>query len=339
MIQKIIVTGTHLTPALEFIRQLEQDKQTQWQIKYIGRSNNSIESEIIPTKNIEYIGINCGKFNRVKPLKSIFGIPSIFKSIFQCYFIIKKFKPNIVVSFGGYVSVPPIIAAYLNKIPSITHEQTHTISLTTKINSFFVNKIALSFDVYKSPKTTITGNLLRNDITKIKPKKPKNFIFITAGNQGSHTINSIIKILLPNLQKYTIYHQTGKTEFKLYKKLENKYHNYKVFDYIHSQDIGWILNNSSLMISRSGANTSQEIIALGKKSILIPLPKTQQNEQTLNAQYVKSTFPQHTIIISQNSLTPQKLLDSINSLIKIKDPIVKKIKTNYKLLKLVHEII
>lgn len=339
MMQKIIVTGTHLTPALEFIRQLETDKLNQWQILYIGRNYNSIEAEIIPKKEIEYIGINCGKFDRVKPLKSILGIPSIFKSIVQSYFIIKKYKPNIVVSFGGYVSVPPIIAAYLQKIPSITHEQTHTISLTTKINSFFVNKIALSFDVYKSPKTIITGNLLRYEISRIKPKKPKNFIFITAGNQGSHTINSTIKLLLPNLQKYTIFHQTGKTEFKLYKKIENKYHNYKVFDYIHSQDIGWILNNSSLIISRSGANTSQEIIALGKKSILIPLPKTQQNEQTLNAQYVKSVFPQHTIIIPQKLLTPQILLNSINSLYKIKNPIVKKIKPNYKLLKLVHEII
>ena len=306
---------------------------------YIGRNNNSIESEIIPSNGIKYIGINCGKFDRIKPLKSIIGIPSIFKSIYQCYFIIKNFKPNIVVSFGGYVSVPPIIASYLHKIPSITHEQTHTISLTTKINSYFVNKIALSFDVMKSPKTILTGNLLRHEITQIKPRKPKNFIFITAGNQGSHLINSVIASLLPNLQKYTIYHQTGKKEFKLYKKFEKQYPNYNVFDYILSQDIGWMLNNSSLIISRSGANTSQEITTLGKKSILIPLPKTQQNEQLLNAQYVKSILPHHTIIIHQNKLTPQILLNSIKSLQKINNPKVKKIKTNYKLLELVHEII
>ena len=306
---------------------------------YIGRNNNSIEADIIPSKDIKYIGINCGKYNRVKPLKSIAGIPSIIKSIFQCYSIVKKFKPNIVVSFGGYVSVPPVIAAYLQKIPSITHEQTHTISLTTKINSLFVNKIALSFDVMKSPKTILTGNLLRHEITITKPNKPKNFIFVTAGNQGSHTINSTIGLLLPNLQKYTIYHQTGKTEFKLYKKLEKQYQNYHVFDYILSKDIGWVLNNSSIMISRSGANTSQEITALGKKSILIPLPKTQQNEQVLNAQYVKSILPQHTIIIPQNKLTPQTLLNSINTLIKTNQPQVNKIKTNYQLLKLVHEII
>jgi UDP-N-acetylglucosamine--N-acetylmuramyl-(pentapeptide) pyrophosphoryl-undecaprenol N-acetylglucosamine transferase len=339
MIRKIVVTGTHLTPALEFIRQLKQDKINQWQILYIGRNKNSIEAEIIPSNNIKYIGINCGKFDRTKPLKSLTGIPSIFKSIYQCYLIIKKIKPDLVVSFGGHVSVPPVIASYLNKIPSITHEQTPTISLTTKINSYFVTKVALSFDVTKSKKTVITGNLLRHEISQIKANKPKNFIFVTAGNQGSHSINSIIKILLPNLQKYTIYHQTGKKEYKLYKKLEKRYNNYHVFDYIQSKDIGWVLNNSLLMISRSGANTSQEIIALGKKSILIPLPKTQQNEQTLNAQYVKSNLPQHTIIIPQRSLTPQKLLESINYLDKIKKPKVSKLKTNYKLLKLVHEII
>ncbi|MFA7676386.1 MAG: glycosyltransferase, partial [Candidatus Shapirobacteria bacterium] len=210
----IIITGTHLTPALELIRQLKNDPKTNWQINYIGRKNNSsvdktssIESKIIPQIGINFYSINCGKLDRRWIPNTIKGLPQTANSIFEALFLIKKIKPNIIVSFGGYVSVPIIIGAFIKKIPSLTHEQTLTNSLTTKINSFFVNKVALSFDnkiqKEKLPKNkiVITGNLLRQEI--FNPKKSKigdslekinsNIIFITAGNQGSHTINLLIK--------------------------------------------------------------------------------------------------------------------------------------------------
>ncbi len=365
MIQKktktIIITGTHLTPALELIRQLKQDQQINWNIFYVGREFNSsisqqksIESQIIPKLNVKFYSIKCGKFDRKYFPNTIKGIPDLITGFFQSKKLIKEIKPNIVVSFGGYVSVPVIFNAFLQKITSITHEQTPTNSLTTKINSHFVKKIALSFNNQKQisqlpkNKVVVTGNLLRYELFS-KQKQPKfifqntkkPIIYITAGNQGSHILNLVIKNTLSKLTNFFIIHQTGKTDFKNFNKLTQKYQNYKALEYIASDDIGWIFQNTQIIISRSGANTSQEIVAFSKKSILIPLPKSQQNEQLINAFWVKEKLSQKTIIIKQEDFNPQSLENSITKLINIKDKenTQNKYLPNLKLIQLIHEII
>lgn len=301
---------------------------------------------------MNYFGIDCGKFDRKYFPNTLHGIVKTIKGFFESQRIVSQVKPNIIVSFGGYVSVPVIINGYFKHIPSITHEQTSTNSLTTKINSLFVNKVALSFDNPKQlthlpkNKTTITGNLLRYELFTQKIKIPsikiktKPIIYITAGNQGSHSINLVIKKILPQLNKFTVIHQTGQLDFNDFKKIAKKYNNYYPFDYIETKYMGWIFQNSSLIISRSGANTSQEIAAFSKCSILIPLPKSQQNEQVLNADWVKHLLPQQTIIIEESQLNSKTLSLAINSLSQIKTNNQNtEFVPNLKLLQLIYEII
>jgi len=355
----IIITGTHLTPALELIRQLKEDQKFNWNIFYIGRKFNSseghekpIESVIIPKIGISFFEINCGKFDRKYFPNTVRGISKTIKGFFESKRIVNKINPDIIVSFGGYVSVPVIINGYLKHIPSITHEQTITNSLTTKINSFFVNKIALSFNNPKQikqlpqRKIIVSGNLLRYELFIQKNKIPaikensKPIIYVTAGNQGSHSINLIIKKILPSLKDFMIIHQTGKQDFDSFKKISLKHSNYYPFDYIDTKYMGWIFQKASLIISRSGANTSQEIFAFNQKSILIPLPKSQQNEQFLNATWVKQLLPKQTIIINQSNLDNKTLLLAINSLVSTKNNFKKdKTTANLKLLQIIHEII
>lgn len=315
----------------------------------------SIESNIIPSLGVNFYPIPCGKLDRRFLPNTILGLPKTIAGLFKSFFIIKHIKPNIIVSFGGYVSVPVIISGWLQRVVSITHEQTLTNSLTTKINSYFVKKIALSFNNQKqieqlpSKKVIVTGNLLRyqlfkfNNSTKpiIKFKKPSlPIIYITAGNQGSHAINSAIKELLPKLNDFNIIHQTGKNDYPEFKPLNKKNLNYFSSDYFNTQDYSWIIQKATLFISRAGANTCQEIFAFNKNSILIPLPKSQQDEQKLNALWVKKQQPQQTIIIPQEELTPDWLLQSI-SLFKNKNNIFspKSFIPNLKLIKLINEII
>jgi len=259
-----------------------------------------------------------------------------------------------VVSFGGYVSVPVIISSFFKKIPSITHEQTLTNSLTTKINSKFVTKIALSFDhknqIDQLPqsKVVVTGNLLRyqlfhpkiSSLTKKIKTISQKIVFITAGNQGSHSINLIIKKISQEMPEYFFIHQTGNNDFPEFKKLEKFQNNYLCFDYINTNDFGFLLKNSNLIISRAGANTCQEIAALNQKSILVPLLVSQQDEQLLNAKWVKSILPQQTEILLQNQLSSKNLSKIIKKLI-IKDnqSNQKNININYRLLNLINEII
>ena len=287
---------------------------------------------------------------------TIRGIPKTIMATIKAYRLVSKIKPDIVVSFGGYISVPVIFSAFLHRIPSVTHEQTLTNSLSTKINSFFVSKIALSFSnpdqmrQLPSDKIVITGNLLRLEIfKKTSPaydqltsqlsKLP--LIYITGGSQGSQFLNQIIFNLLPLLtNKYTIIHHAGKDNFSTFQVDSKRYPNYHVTDYVGQNDIGWVLNHASLIISRAGANTCQEIVALHKKAIFVPLPFSQQNEQQLNALWVKKLQPGITSIFEQSQLTPELLLTKISSMTatKVKSNTSSN-HQNIRLLQLIHELL
>lgn len=276
----------------------------------------------------------------------------IIKALFQSLFLLKKIKPDLIISFGGYISVPVVIAAKILQIKSITHEQTLTVSFSTKINSYFVDKIALSFpynDTISLPlkKIVITGNLIRREILNQSNSKYPNLIphnqpliYITGGNQGSSFINNLIFQLLDQFKHCSLIHQTGIHDYVTATKLCPQYPNYFPSEYIAATDIGWVFRHADLIISRAGANTCQEIDLLNKKAILIPLPGTQQNEQLLNAQWLNSDHPQSTITLFQETLTTSLLLATIKKLLKVKSP--PQIKTpviNHPLIKLIHEMV
>ncbi|MBU4210597.1 glycosyltransferase [Patescibacteria group bacterium] len=344
----ILITGSHHTPAIELITQLKKDKNYNWKIAYISHlypTETHIEKTILPKLKIDFYPLKSGKLHRRYLPYTIRDLPKIPLAIFKAYKLVKTIKPDITVSFGGYISVPVIIASAINKVPSITHEQTLTISLSTKINSFFANKIALSFPntKHKLPKNkvVVTGNLLRREIFKTTSQKYQKLgktplIYVTGGNQGSKIINQNLSKILKNLnQKFTIIHQTGINKLK-----QINLSNYHPTQYVNLNDIGWILNRAQIIISRSGANICQEIIALKKNSILIPLFKSQQNEQLKNALWTKKQLPQKTIIIQQKNLNSSKLIQSIDKLSLNKhqqNPIP--IQINFKLLKLIHELV
>lgn len=346
----IIITGTHHTPAIELIDLLRHDLRTSWKIIYIGHQYSAethIGHTIIPKLKIPFYELNCGKFDRKDPVKSFFGIFVTVTAFLKSLSLINRLKPDIVVSFGGYVSVPVIAAAYFNKTPSITHEQTLTTSLSTKINSYFVNKVALSFNdpiqVNKLPskKVVYTGNLLRqaifnNHSSRFSQLKTNNLpiLYITGGNQGSEFLNKLTQQLLPDLEKkYFVIHQCG-NNFK-----PPHIVNYFSTPYIEIEDIGWIFNHAQIIISRAGANTCQELDILHKKAILIPLPYSQQNEQFLNANWLQQRQPNSTIIIAQ---TEAKVPNILRAILKLsvqstsKTP-VKKIR-NLNFLQLIHEL-
>lgn len=355
--RKILITGTHITPAIELINQLKTDKDINWDIHYIGRLFNSItkdepsiESKIIPDLKVKFYGILCGKFDRRWLPNTLRGIPQTCSGFVQSFQLLNKIKPHLIVSFGGYVSVPVIIAAWLQKIPSITHEQTLTLSLATKINALFCHFVALSFpSSHISDKYVVTGNLLRREIFKQKSNlfqkykfnlKKYPLIFLTAGNQGSHHLNLNLKKILSKLSpKYTIIHQSGQKDYPIFKKLSSKYPNYIVKNYINSNDIGWVFHHTRLIISRAGANTIQEIAALKLNSLIIPLPVSQQDEQFKNALWLQKRLPKNTIIIKDSEFTAQTFIAAIEKLINQKKVKTSKFNTsNLRLLKLIKRL-
>ncbi len=328
--KKVVITGSHLTPALAVIDQLKKDLPS-WQIYYLGRkyamegdSSPSRESLVLPQKKITFIAIPAGRLQRHFTRWTILSLLRVPLGFFASLYYLTKIKPDVICSFGGYVSVPVIMAGKILGISSLTHEQTITVGLANKINGLIVDRVAITFpqsqSFFPKEKVVLTGNPIRPEIFQ-QNQPPYQFafsrprIYLTGGSQGASILNQTILSILPQLtDKYNLIHQCGSHDYpklkKGYQALPLKIRQaYFLTDYLDHNSIGWALS-SDLIIGRSGANTVLEIAILGKPAILIPLPKTAHNEQLLNAQFLANKGS--ALIVNQNELSSKRLLVEIN---------------------------
>jgi len=339
--RKIVITGGHLTPALAVIEELEKKKD--WQVYFFGRryaseveKTKSMEAELLEGKALTFIPIIAGRVQRYWDRHTILSYLKIPAGFFHALSYLARIRPQVILSFGGYVSVPVVLAGWFLRIPIVNHEQTAVYGLASKFNSFFANKIAISWEMSKkhfpAKKVVLTGNPLRKNVLQFDKKIWQVFdfdeklplIFITGGNQGSHIINRAAGKIVNQLTKnYNVFHQVGhlgakgdfewleKIREKLPSSLKNRYHCKK---YLDDKEMGTFLNKADLVISRAGANIVTELAALGKPALLIPLPWAHADEQTKNAQLlVKARTAE---ILPQDQLTPIKLHQSIEKMIK-----------------------
>ncbi|NEZ45842.1 undecaprenyldiphospho-muramoylpentapeptide beta-N-acetylglucosaminyltransferase [Clostridium niameyense] len=321
--KKIIMTGGgsagHVTPNLALAPEL---KRLGYEIKYIG-SIDGIERKIIEKEGIEYYPIASGKLRRYFDLKNFSDPFKVIKGIFQAKKIIKKENPDIVFSKGGFVSVPVVIGAHMNKVPVIAHESDITPGLANKIATPYCTKVCATFPeslkYIKENKGVLTGTPIREELlrgSKIKGKRicgfidDKPIVLIIGGSLGSKFINEIIrKNLQELLKKFNIVHICGKSN--LDENLENR-KGYVQFEYVNDE-LCHILEAADLVISRAGANVIFELLALKKPNILIPLSKkSSRGDQILNAaSFEKSGY---SIVIQEDDLKDKILIDKIYEL-------------------------
>lgn len=321
---KVLITGAHFTPAVAVIEELKKQKDIE--IVYVGRKTTqegdpklSAESQILPTLGIKFIPLITGRLQRSFTL---YTIPSLLKipiGCIQSIFILAFEKPDVILSFGGYVAVPIVIMGWLFSIPIIVHEQTLVSGLANKISANFADKVALSFPKdKKSPKTIITGNPIRQEILDVRlshSKKEKPLILITGGNQGSHIINLSAEHLISELTKIAqIIHVTGDNKFQDFEKLQKlSSDSYTVRKWV-SEDWGSILKDVDLVISRAGINTLIELAYLGIPALVIPIPYLYGDEQNENARYFKDLGLVE--ILPQSKLSKNTLLESVKLMLK-----------------------
>lgn len=339
--KKIVITGGHLTPALAVIDELQ--KRGNWEIYFFGRKyaaesdkTPSMEWQIIPKMGVHFIPINAGRLNWHFTRYSLLSILRLPLGFIQSLIHLFRLKPKLIMSFGGYLSAPAVFAGWLLGIPSLTHEQTTVRGLGTRFNSIFAKKILVSWPNtswrFPMEKVVFTGLPIRREIflveknvwRRLKYPSRRRLIVITGGNQGSHVINMTIKKILKNLlKKYNVFHQVGhlggandfQTLSKFRQKLSwEKRRSYRLKKFVLGNEWGTILNKADLVISRAGANTLAELVALGKPAVLIPLPGLFADEQTKNAHLLKQAGLAE--IISQDSLTPSALLKTIEKMMK-----------------------
>lgn len=340
---KILITGTHLTPALAVIDKLK--KNSGMEIIYLGRSTTmegdrtkSVESQILQNIGIKFIPIISGRLYRTLTFRTILSLFKIPIGFLQAAFYIFKENPDVVLSMGGYISVPITVCAWFYSIPIIIHEQTLIPGLANKINSWFANKIAVSFGtnvLYKNKDIVLTGNPLRKEI--LNPKNPSNnelkeivnlakknkqpLILITGGNQGSHAINQAVSKSLEDLVKIScVIHQTGDSKFADYDKLlvQKKSlqasEKYLVRKWINGNVLGFLLKHIDLAISRGGINTLLELAFYSIPTIVIPFPSVHNCEQNFNARFFEKIGLAKVLL--QKNLTKDSLIENILDLVK-----------------------
>lgn len=346
---KIVLTGSHFTPAQAVIEEL---KKSSVEIIYLGRKYTregddslSVESEILPKLGVKFIPLITGRLQRSF---TIYTIPSLLKipiGFLQAFYLILKEQPDVVLSFGGYVAVPVVISAWLLSIPIIIHEQTLVSGLANTVSAYFASKIAVSFkkpDLFWGKKTILTGNPMRHEILKtsgnlawdykniiqLAQKEKLPLILIIGGNQGSHLINeNIFEVLDKLTQMCYLIHQTGDSKFKdfeqaLLKQKQLKYpQRYLVKKWIEGKDLGVIFRKTDLVLSRAGMNTLLELAYLQIPTLVVPIPYLYKDEQNINAQFFAKLNLVKTL--PQNNLTPQKLLASLKDILENLDVLKK----------------
>lgn len=355
MKKTILFTGGHHTSALSIAKIIKKEGFNVVWVghKYAASRDKSLSGEyqeVLKTK-IEFYPLKTGRFYRSH---NPFEFVKIFLGFLQAFSILIKTRPGLIVSFGGYLSVPVVIAGWILGVPSITHEQTVVTGWATKAVSPFVRKILLTHPSSINPKfknkSLVVGLPLDKSFSQsIKKKYSPPMLFITAGKQGSHLINEVIFRAVPQLtKKYTVIHQTGgNTEFndfdrarRIKKGLSEYKNRYLPVKYLFEADFNKLLKNSKIIISRSGAHSTYKISLLKKPSILIPIPWVSHNEQYKNAKMASKYAP--TIILDQKDLTPELILKSLEEIKTKQKP--KKItplisQASQKIQKIIHEYI
>ena len=321
--KRIILTGGgtagHVTPNIALLPRL---KELQYDIHYIG-SYNGIEKDLIEPFHIPYHGISSGKLRRYFSMKNFTDPFRVLKGFHEANQLIKALKPDVIFSKGGFVSVPVVMAGKRNHVPTIIHESDITPGLANKLSMPSATKICCNFPetlaYLLEDKALLTGSPIRQELLKgdrlsglqfthLSPDRP--VILVIGGSLGSVKVNTAVRNILPRiLEHFQVIHICGKEH------LEDSLigtPGYVQYEYV-DKPLKHLFAAADLVISRAGANSICELLALRKPNLLIPLSAAaSRGDQILNAKsFEKQGFSS---VLEEEQLTDDTLLQAVKDL-------------------------
>jgi UDP-N-acetylglucosamine--N-acetylmuramyl-(pentapeptide) pyrophosphoryl-undecaprenol N-acetylglucosamine transferase len=329
----IALTGGHITPALALIEALQERDDIS--MVFIGRKHAmegsrtlSFEYQLVREKGIRFVSITAGRLQRYISWQTILSILKIPIGYVQAFIYCLRKRPSLIVSFGGYVALPPAIAGWLCRIPVITHEQTLVAGLSNKIIARIAKRVCVTFPetLTQLPKgkAVYTGLPMREGLFTPPKRAPialdlKQYplIYVTGGGTGAQSLNRLLFPILPALLRHhSIIHQVGDTSLTqaqtIRAALPSGYRDrYIVRSYIPTTTLSWVLSHAALVLGRSGANTVMELAAVAKVAVLVPLPWSAGREQQENAAWLARNGG--AVVLKQPELTPQILENTIEA--------------------------
>lgn len=341
---KILISGGHITPALAVIDYI-QAHHPQDEVKFIGRQysqpelkQKAVEESEVAKRQVEFIKFKAVKLGHETWLNKLIVKPIKFVvSVSRALSVVKQVKPDVFLSFGGYLAVPVALACKIKGIPIVTHEGTRVLGVANRILARIANFVAVSFESSQmeagklTNNVVVTGNPLRPTVTQTPPIKPDwiqaefdlPILLILGGNQGSEVINQVLANCLPELlEDWTVFHQCGRAnkkndypqQFAALKQTlpAEKQLRYFYSSWIEETDLNWLYHHAFGAISRAGINSLQELVFHRIPTVFIPLPSTHYSEQQQNAAWLSGR--KAALVLQQADLTAASLTAKLQQL-------------------------
>ena len=311
----------HVVPALPIIDEL---LSRQWQVHFIG-TRSGFEQGLLGNRNVEFHGIAAGKLRRYFDWQNFTDLGRIAWALAESLWLLWRIKPKVLFSKGGFVSLPPVFAAWLLRIPVVAHESDFTPGLANRLASSFVTTFCTSF-----AETTLGsfGGRIKHTGTPIRPELltgdgsnsrkafaigDKPILLVTGGSLGADRLNEAVREALPQLlEQYTVIHICGRGKVSGVTQP-----GYMEFEYV-SDGWGDLLDAADVVLSRAGANALFELLTLGKLNLLVPLSAAaSRGDQIANAEFAKTQG--YSQVLEESALNPHSLSQALQQLQDDKD--------------------
>ncbi len=321
-------TAGHVTPNIALIPEL---KKRGYEITYIG-SYNGMEKALIEAEGIPYYGVDSGKLRRYFSWENFTDPFRVIHGFIEARRLLKKLKPDVIFSKGGYVSVPVVRSGAALHIPVVIHESDMTPGLANRLAIPSASKVCCNFPEtiphLPEGKAVLSGCPIRQELLAgnaaeglafcgFTPDRP--VLLIMGGSQGSVAVNKAVRAILPQLlKKFNVCHLCGKGNLDT--SLQNTA-GYRQFEYI-KEELPDLLAMAGIVITRAGANAICELLALRKPAVLIPLSAAaSRGDQILNARsFEKQGF---SVMLEEEHITSEVLFDTVQKMYAEKDKYIR----------------
>ena len=326
IMKRIILSGggtlgsvSPLVAIYEEIRLQFPDSEFLW----IGTKNGP-EKKMAESYGIPYQFISSGKLRRYFSLRNFFDIFLIVSGFFESIFLIKRFRPSLVLTAGGFVAVPVAWAAWISRVPFAIHQQDARVGLANRLMAPFASLVTATFEKHKKDfgkkNVVVTGNPFRNELAAGDKESAVSFfgflkdmpvVLVLGGGTGARTINEIISRDIPDLSAFCqIIHSTGEGKFG--KKIQNS--RYRAYEFLYRESLAQAYAAANLVVTRGGMSTLTELANLRKPIVIIPIPGSHQIDNAL--EFEKRNAAK---VFGQRDLTPENFTKIIRETLRDKN--------------------
>lgn len=301
-------------------------------IAFVG-TPDGLEARLVPDAGIRFIGVRAAGFDRGNPLTLLTSSVRILSSALRAIRLIQEQRPDVVLGFGGYVSLPVGLAAAWRRVPLVLHEQNSVPGLANRILSRWARAVGITYEeslrhLRHPERAALTGNPVREAVlTADRDRGRRAFdldpeavvLLVFGGSRGARHINDTFVGLAAELMRVpslVVVHSAGRIESesvasRVAESLGGDVSRYRVLDYIDA--MGDAIAAADLVVSRAGATSIAEITAIGRAAVLVPYPFATDDHQTLNARAVADAGG--AVVIADDELDSERFRETIVGLI------------------------